>query len=83
MSQQSHRNFCRQNWRLNGIFALAGLAGKRAQSDIKVTTSSKLVAKSVDANRSRIRHKNDSAGRSNFAVCQIRQTGFARPTVSH
>ena len=54
--------------RLNRILTLPKMNGERAQSDIKVTTSSGLVITSVDANRRRIRHENDLAGPSSPAA---------------
>ena len=52
-----HRNICRQFCQINGILALACIARKRAWSDIKATTSPRLVgtsfAASVDTDRCR------------------------------
>ena len=58
LSELRRRNSCLQVGRINPILALAGLAGKRARSNIKLTTALGLVAASfdasVDAHRRRI-----------------------------
>ena len=76
-----HRNIGHRIIRLNPNSVLAGLGGKRAQSDIEVTTSSGLVATSFAASSMHINaacdSTNDPAGRSSLAAYQTRRTGFA------
>ena len=46
LSQQRHRNICRQFCQISRILAIAGLARKPVWSDITVTTSSGFLAES-------------------------------------